>query len=89
MGNIIRETEHVILVNVQYTNKPVAIANIPYMFVFQWIGGAIDTYIYPTEREFKQKMEEFHLYESPSEASGRIVYASNKRLLDRVRGYVE
>lgn len=89
MNKVIIETEHAILVRAQYTDKPVAISNTPYVLVFQWIHGPIDVYTYHTEREFKQGLENFHLYEDPTDASGRIVYASNKRLLDRVRGLVE
>lgn len=85
MGQVIRETENFILVDAQHTNKPICVANIPYVLVFQWLGGPIDTYIYHTKREFQMKLEEFHMYEEPAHASGRIVFSSDQRLLDEVR----
>lgn len=68
------------------SSAPLCVSNAKYSFAFQWITGEVDIYVYQSRSELKQGLENHHMYESPTEASGRIVWCSQPKMLERVRG---
>ena len=74
-----------IIVDMKKAITPYVVTNAEFSLVFYWLTGPIEIYNYYNERQFKQALEDFHLYEDPANSSGRIVWCSKPRLLERVR----